>query len=151
MKRFLALTAVLILAFGCASAPDSHYLDFDIEMPGEMNWDDIGTELVITNTASALGYYIGSSGNTEIESMIALHYENIKAGKLDMVALNLGLDFISQGNMPPILSLLINNTLNAAGAIFVDGQLIELDIPPEIWEKAESAYSVGLALGKAQL
>lgn len=149
MKNLLLiLTLTIFMAFyGCASMPD-----LDIEMPGEINWDDLGTEVAIESAATTLGYFIGKSGNSEIEDKIAMHYENIKNGRIDLVALNEGLNFVVHGNMDPLLGLLLTNALTKFGAVFnSNGQLVELNIPLEIWTKAEVAYNIGLALGKKQL
>jgi len=147
MKRFLVLLLFIPFLFlSCASMPD-----LDFEFADEINWDDVGTELAVKSTANALGYFVGKSGDSELESTISMHYSNIKAGQIELVALNEGLKFITAGGMDPLLGLLLTNALGTFGAVFVAGELIELDIPPEIWVMAEAAYEIGLALGKSQL
>jgi hypothetical protein len=145
MRKLLILFFISLL-FSCASMPD-----IDFEMPGEINWDDVGTEGAVTLASNALGYFVGKSGSVDLENTIAMHYANIKAGRIDLVALNEGLKYISAGGMDPLLGLLLTNAISIFGGVFVNGQLVQLDIPEEIWAIAEGAYNTGLLLGKMQL
>jgi len=151
MKKLLIVLMFLPL-LGCASLSDMTNPDIDIELyPGEINWDDVGSMILIKSTASALGYFIGKSGNPDIEQMIAIHYAEIKAGRIDMIALNIALDYLTTGTIDPIVRLLVMNVLDAAGAIFVQGELIKLELPEEVWAAAEVSYQLGLEIGKAEL
>ena len=151
MKKLLTVLMILSL-FSCASLSDMTNPDIDIELyPGEINWDDVGSMILIKSTANALGYFVGKSGNPDIEQMIAIHYAEIKAGRIDLIALNIALDYLTTGTIDPIVRLLVMNVLDAAGAIFVQGELIKLELPEEVWAAAEVSYQLGLEIGKAEL
>jgi len=68
-----------------------------------------------------------------------------------MIALNIALDYLTTGTIDPIVRLLVMNVLDAAGAIFVQGELIKLELPEEVWAAAEVSYQLGLEIGKAEL